>query len=385
LRLRGYLFYGVLFAIIAALTVAARDRGTVDDRPSIESNGPNGLRALYLYLQESGRAVSGLEVELSHRDPTLRTLVVAAPTERPLGKDDADGLLAFVESGGTLVYLTPRSRETALDERLKLHRGGRLSGRTATAPDAEVAVWHAAGVLTGTKTLVLAPEETVEVRDGHALPVAGQQGKPALWHEQRGKGELWIAAGADLAANSRIAQGDNLAFWDHLAQRGPIAFDERLQRPPPPVPMSRAALAFAGQFLLVGLLFAWARGVRLGPPRMPPEVRHRASREYLTAFGSLLRRAKVEGELAGEMRVRLRRELQERVGIPLTLPDGEAVRALEQSTGISAAEVLSLLHALDEAAARTPSSRELLALSQRLARLEAALTGRRTLPAAKVA
>lgn len=385
MRLRGYFLYGALLAIIAALAIAAGDRGADDNRPSIESNGPSGLRALYLYLKESGRAVSGLEVPIEERDPGLRTLVVAAPTVRRISDDEADAMLAFVEAGGTLVYLTPRGRDTALDERLELHEGRRLSGLTATSPDAEVEVWQPFGVLSAAQSLLLSPEATVSISDGKALPVAGQPDRPALWHEQRGKGELWIAAGADLASNSRIARGDNLAFWDHLAQQGPIAFDELHQRPPPPVPMSHAALAFAGQFVLMGLAFAWARGVRLGPPRMPSEVRHRESREYLTAFGNLLRRARLEAELAGEMRQRLRRELQERVGIPVGLSDEEAARVLEQSTGIASGEALSLLEALRDAAARAPTSRELLALSQRLARLEDAISGRRGRARAKVA
>lgn len=392
MKVRGYLLYAVLFAVAVALAIAAGNRGQPDNRPSIEATGPQGLRALYLYLKESHRPVSALRKSFGDRDAKTRTLVVAAPTARAVSETEVDALRKFVEDGGTLVYLAPRSLDQkALADWLDLKLDGpRLTGATTTSPDAEVQVWLPFGALAGTKTLVLSPEASLAVGLDNALPVAGQGdvGKPGrvstLWHLALGKGEVWITAGVDLAANARIAQGDNLAFWDHLSQQGPLAFDELHQLPADGPPMSPAAVAFAAQFLLVGLLFAWANGARLGPPRMPPEVRHRASREYLTAFGTLLRRAHVEGELSLAMLQRLRRTLRERLGIPVTLTDEEAGRAVEANTGVPASELLALMDALRAAGEAKLSPRAFLALARRTARVEAALVGRKSGATVKV-
>lgn len=388
MKVRGYLLYAVLIAIAAALAIAAGDRRDPDDRPSIDATGPHGLRALYLYLKESNRPVTAHRAPLADLDTKTRTLIIAAPTAQPFNDEDVEALRAFVQKGGTLVYLRPRSggRTKALDAWLKVEGpGARLSGLSTTSPDARLEIWQPFGALAGLRALQVSPEETVKVRGKGAIAVAGQKGLPALWREAFGDGEVWIAAGSDLAANSRIAQEDNLAFWDHLAQRGPIAFDELHQDAAEGPPMSPAALAFAAQFLLMGLLFIWANGSRLGPPRMPPEVRHRASREYLTAFGTLLRRAHVEGELAGAMLLRLRRGLRERLGIPLSLSDEEAARALELGAGIPASDFLSLVEALRAASGASVSPRGFLALARRTARIEAALGGQATASEARAA
>lgn len=375
MRTRVYVAYALLLAVAAAAAIAAGDSGVQDKRPSIESNGPQGLRALYLYLKESKRPVSALQVSPA-KGVSAHTLVIAAPEEREITQAEVTVLQRFVEGGGTLVYLAPRKlrAQPSMNEWLGIDRGQQLAAVRGSSPDAEAAVWLPAGALSATRSLMVAAERTVHLTGGSAVPVAGQGRTPVLWHVAMGKGDLWIAAGPDLASNGRIDQGDDLAFWDHLSQLGPLAFDEFHQRPGAGPPMSRAALAFAAQFLLMGCVFAWSRGTRLGPPRTPPDVRHRASREYLTAFAHLMRRARVEGELATEMHQRLRRTMRERIGIPLSLPDEEVAPALEAKAGVSANAYLALVRALRAASSAPLSERAFFALAREVAQLEAQLS-----------
>ena len=389
--LRTAAIYGVLVALALALGLAVRQAPVPSSVPSVDNPGPLGLRALYLYLEESGAQVSALDEALDAQTlGSVRTVVVAPPRKaNRVTKAEAEALEAWVRGGGTLVYMVPReaeARQPTLEAWLRISDGPLLRPSGEALPSEEkdlsgttVRVWVPAGAARGLESFRVALDRSVAVGLLEAVPVAGVLGAAAVWRVPLGAGEVYVLAGADLAENRRLELLDNLRVWEALAARGPLAFDEfhlgeGVRQEPP---SAWGLWVFAAQCLVVGLLYVVARGTRFGPPRPLMVERHRSSREYVQSLGWLARRSKVERELVPELGRQLRRRMHERLGIPLTLPEDEAARALEQACGVPASQYLEaredLVRTLDQRDIR-PS--DYARLARRYARLEAILTGR---------
>lgn len=375
--LRTWAVPAALLAIAAAGAIATQ-QSRRDESPvaSVENPGPFGLRALYLYLEERGRPVRTLREPLTRLPEDVAVLVIAAPGGRELERDEVTAVEAFVRRGGTLVYLAPRSsRQSALDDWLGVVRSPPppLQSGIALLDDpagATAPIRVAMGAAQGVGALRISAGLTVRVED--ALPIA-EHG--ALWWKPLGGGGVWIAAGADAAENQRLDRLGNLRFWENLAARGPIAFDE-LHHQEAPTSLPRGLVAFSLQLLACGALFAVARGRRLGPPRPEQEERHRSSLEYLRAMAHLTRRAQVERELIPELLARLRRVMNDRLGIPVLLDDVDAARELERRCRIPASRLVALAERIRRASATRPTAAEYAALAREAAKIERVITGR---------
>ncbi len=393
--LRTAAIYGVLVALALALGLATNQATPPSAVPSVDNPGPLGLRALYLYLQETGAPVSPLQEALDGATLTeeVRTVVMAAPVGRTVTQDEVDALRAWVSRGGTFVYLASRDtkvRQQALEDWLHLGKGPLLPSEADGLPPEErdltgttARVWVPGGAARDLTRLRGSLDEGVSVGLPDAVPLAGARGAAVLWRVLQGRGEVYVLAGADLAENRRLELLDNLRFWDALAARGPLVFDEYHHgagaKPEPP--SARALWVFVAQGLLVGLLYAVSRGTRFGPPRPQLVEKHRSSLEYIHSLGWLARRSKVERELVPELARHLRRLMHERLGISPSLSEDEAARLLEHTCGLPAADYLAvredLVRTLDQG---DPRPTDYARLSRRYAELEAVITGRRPLP-----
>lgn len=385
-NLRTFLFFGVLIAVAAAMGLAAREAPPESTLPSIDNPGPLGLRALYLYLREGGAKVEAHRESLEALPPSVRTVIIAAPHARAVSPEEVATLERLVRAGGTLVFLTSREKkgQPALEQWLELKRNAWLDASARGLPQGEqdlggttVDVWLPAGAARGLSGFRVSLEQGITLGLPDAVPVAGLKGAVALWRLGLGQGEVYVAAGPDLAENRRLELLDNLHFWDALAARGPMVFDEFHHSEAPPPPLSRGLWVFALQCLAVGALYVFARGTRLGAPRPQLPERHRSALEYVQSMGWLARRARVERELLPEMARHLRQLMHERLGIPLALSEEEAARMLEQRSGITPAQYLEaraeLARALDQHAI---SPKDYSRVAARYARLEAVITGR---------
>ncbi|MBN1204495.1 MAG: DUF4350 domain-containing protein [Myxococcaceae bacterium] len=386
-NLRPLLFFGVLIAVAAALGLAARQAPPQSTLPSVDNPGPLGLRALYLYLREGGADIAAHRDSLETLPSQLRTVVIAAPQARAVSSAEVEQLQRFVRAGGTLVLLTSREKEKgqpALEQWLELERGSLLPASSRGLPDGAqdlagttVQVWLPAGAARGLSGLRVSRDLGVTVGLPEAVPLAGLEDTIALWRLGLGQGEVYVAAGPDLAENRRLELLDNLRFWDALAARGPLAFDEFHHSEAPPPPLSRGLWVFALQCLAVGALYVFARGTRFGAPRPQLPERHRSALEYVQALGWLARRARVERELLPEMARHLRQLMQDRLGIPLALSEEEAARMLEQRCGVPPSHYLEaraeLARTLDQ---RDISPKDYSRVAARYARLESVITGR---------
>ncbi|HEX8821976.1 MAG TPA: DUF4350 domain-containing protein [Archangium sp.] len=392
------ILYGVLVTAALALGLATSRGEPPSTVPSVDNPGPQGLRALYLYLQESGAPVSAHANAFDAPGlPTgSGTVVVAAPAGQPVTKSETEALREWVRAGGTLVYLVARDskqRQARLDDWLQVSDGPLLAPSSEGLPPEEkdltgttARVWVPVGAARGLEHFRVAADRGLTVVRPEAVPLAGANGAAVMWRVPVGSGEVYVLAGPDLAENRRLELLDNLRFWEALSARGPVAFDEyhHALGPRREPPSARGLWVFAAQALVVGLLYVVARGTRFGPPRPLVEEKHRSALEYVRSLGWLARRSKVERELVPELARQLRRRMHERLGIPLALPEDEAARALEQTCGLPAADYL----AAREDLVRTMEQREIrpsdyARLARRYARFEDIVTGRVTPPVTK--
>ena len=379
--------YGLALAAALAASVATQQRPATSALPSVQNTGPRGLAVLAAYLAEGGTVVHALREPGAAVPGEVRTLVLAPSETQALGEAEVRALQAFAEGGGTVVLLAPRGAERVQPELaawLGLGEGPRVGAdvlaQGASVEDplgATVPVWVRGGLVAGARALRVERAPGVQVEAAGAMPLAGSGAAVVLWRVPSGRGEVYVASGADLAESRRLSREDNRRLWDAVAARGPVAFDERPLLPRGPAPGSRALAVFGVQLLVVGGVFALSRAPRFGPVRPLVEVRHRATREAAVAMGRLARRAGVERELAAELGAELRRLLLERGGVPLGLPAEEASRAAAAALGVPAAEVLAVLRSV-EAAAALPrlSARGYARVARQVASLELLLSGR---------
>jgi hypothetical protein len=363
---RGPLILAGLVLLSLIASIAAQEPGSDSPIPSIENKGPRGLAVLAAWLREAGGAtVLGHDAPLTQLPPEVRVLVIAAPAAQELKADEVQALERFVTGGGTLVYLVARAfPQPVLNEWLRVTGGP--TAPLVTEPGLQdvggttVSVTFAAGLLEGAKRLRLSADSMMHVLDPQAVPVTSDD---AVWWLRRGAGEVWLAAGPDLAENARLELADNALFWGHLAQRGTIAFDEfHHHQSGAAVPVNLVATAL--QLLFLALLFVWARGARLGPPRDDPPRWQRSSIEYVNAMAALTRNANVDAELVGALKADFRRFLFEHAGIPVEWSWAEAGTELARRGVLKEGEL--------ERAANEP---EFVALSKALAALELRVKG----------
>ncbi|MDP3152433.1 MAG: DUF4350 domain-containing protein [Archangium sp.] len=357
---KGPIVLGALVLLSIVASVASQDPGSESPIPSITNNGPRGLGALATWLKESGVQVIAHDAPLTQLPAETRVLVIAAPSGEEIREEEVQSLTHFVEGGGTLIYLMPRaSPQPSINEWLWVHAGP--VAPLVTEPGLEdvggttVQVTFAAGLLAGAKRLRLSADRMLAVSDEHAVPVTSDG---AVWWMKRGEGEVWLAAGPDLAENARLELADNALFWSHLAGRGPVAFDEfHLHSGATVVPVNLLVTGLQLGFLAA--LFLWARATRLGPARDVPASWHRSSLEYVKAMASLTRNAGVEAELVVTLKAEFRKRLRDELGIPLEWSWEEADAELARR-GVTDAGVL--IGAANDGA--------FVSVSQALARIE---------------
>lgn len=364
-RFGAWPVFGLLLLLALAVGLAAGGEEHVSSVPAITNVGPRGLKVLHTWLVERGADVRVGKEGLEEVPPEVKTVVIPAPIASPFVDEDVEALTALLERGTTVVLLVPRSGSKQVLAPLARIRPGPTPPFEPVPRDgagSTVVVRHPIGPLRGLKTLRVASESSVRLLDDDAVPLTEP---PALWLKRVGNGQLYLAAGADLAENGRLDLADNAQLWANLAAAGPLWIDESHHvaraRTAPTVNLWASGL----QFLFAAALFVVARGSRLGPAREEPARALRSSTEYVEAMARLTQRARLEPELVAALHRQVRVLVQERLGISLELPDTERARALASSLRLAPEDALALFTETD-----------FLKLSRRVARLEARLDGR---------
>jgi hypothetical protein len=380
-HLRTLLVPALLLVAAAATSLLGTARTLNPQLPIATDTGPAGSAGLATYLRERGGTV---EV-VGDGAPTVSagTRIIAAPTARSITAAEVAELEAFVRGGGTLVYLSAdAAAQPEMAAWLELEPGppllpdpaDTLGGGDPTGVTLEIVA--AGGPTRGLKALRVGSGRGLIA--GGALPIARRAEAVGLWWRAMGKGQVWIAAGPDLIENRRLELLDNLALWVRLSGPGHVAFVERHHTSAGPLPLSRGIIAFALQVLLCLAIAALALGIRFGPPQPLLESRHRSSLDHVRSLAWLLRRARVESELAAHQLLRLRQLARDRLGLPLTIEPATFARTVEERCSVPVSSTLALLSGLEAAAAASRvDPRDYAGLAQRAAKLERALLGER--------
>jgi hypothetical protein len=381
---REVLLWAVLIAVCAAIALAAgTGAGQPVSRPSITDAGPAGLAGLFRYLETSGRRVSA-QSSAWDTSPDARTIVLAG-IARSLDASEVEVLSAFVHRGGTLVYLAAAiGAQPELEQWLNLSRGKRtdpgpiLDGERLDVTGATAQVHFQRGPLFHVHQLRVGAGSTLTVESEDVEVVASVRTVPVAFVRHLGDGRVWIFAGPDIAENRRVELLDNLHFWDAIAQRGPMLFDEYHHQTTASARPLRATLGpFLGQLFLLATGFVFARSARFGDPRPLSQRVDRSSLEYVQSFARLTRRARVEPELVQELLGRLSSQVRERVGSTANLSDPALAEQLALRTNRDARTFHSLIDDLRAAANRPDlSPTEYARLCRRCVPWEAAIAGR---------
>lgn len=366
-RIGAWPLFALLIALALALGLAVEGDTQISTVPSVTNAGPRGLKVLHTWLTESGVDVRLGEGPLTDVPGEIATIVVPAPQAATLTEDEVQALRRALERGATVVLMVGRGTSKQALKGLVGLRPGPTPELLAVPNDgagSTLTVSLPIGALEGARTLRVATDRSLTVTNAEAVALTSP---PAVWAMRVGAGELYVAAGADLAENARLDLADNAVFWRNLAARGPMWLDESHHVARAQVTPTVNLWATGLQFLFAAALFVVARGSRLGPPRAEPAAPLRSSTEYVEAMARLTARARLEPELVEALRRQVRLTLHERLGLSLELPDGERARALGLALAWSDADANGLF-----------DDTSFLGLSKRVARLEAQLDGRRS-------
>jgi hypothetical protein len=246
--------------------------------------GDDGTRAYADLLVHYGYTVLRQEGSLAHAGLPPRGTVILfdAPA---LATDEANRLLAFVSDGGRLVV------------------GGAdppFLGRLLRNPPAWGSVRRARWSVDdprefGRVSEVATASEGAWTYPGSTTVRVGDQGESLLTEMHLGFGSMVFVADTTPFNNFLIGSADNAAFAVAVAgsQSEPIVFAEGVHGYEGATGWaalpSRWRLALV-VLLAVAALFAWSRGVRLGPPESEERELAPARAEYVDAIGATLHR-----------------------------------------------------------------------------------------------
>jgi Domain of unknown function (DUF4350) len=360
----------LVLAMIVTLAVLS-PQGDNDPTPSSYGTGNHGAKAAYLTLERAGYQVerwSDPLATLADRADGHAVLILAAPFAEDLPTARA-ALSRFLEHHGHIVAMGGAS--TLLLPDASIRATGGLTTGCALAPvgfdlqsAAERVHMHAALYWSAQNPLVRV-QYTCEQR-----PVV-------VTYPSRSGLITWWSDTYPLE-NRGISEGDNLQLL--LSSIGPpsnahIYWDESLHGASPslwsyargtPFHLALLQLAFAASLLL----FSYSR--RHGPLRPDPVASRGSSAEFVVSLGGLFHKAHASGEAVAIAYQHLRRHLQARYAIPLTLSAEAAARALH-SRGVSASPNLGRDLRTAEAAGESLSESRALALVQTLEQHQRAL------------
>ena len=326
---------GPLLLTLAALIVLA---GVALLAPPPEhDDGPGGTSALRRFLDRRG-----VEVESSDA-PGSTDEVFFLPHDLRSARQAAP-ILEWVEDGGRVVVSDPGS---GVLRSLGIRRGGDVGGilpGQRLARDCLVA--ETAGV---SSIRAVALDAMYAPGPAAAVGCFQRPGGSYLVHVRHGAGEVIALGGLTPLTNRFIDEEDDVRLaWNLLGSGAGVVVGTPL-----PAAASRpsglwdllpdAAKAVVIQLALAAILFAIARGRRLGravPEAAPSPI---PAAELVTATADLYRRARAAPHGARVLRERFLGRAGRRLGVPPGAPPERVVDATAAATGVAREHVLAAL------------------------------------------
>jgi hypothetical protein len=292
---------GLVFAFAAILVVAIVWPASVPPKSeegvhpgSTYFTSRDGTRALFLVFRRLGYSVEQRTLPMGDFGSS-RLAFVLAP-EAPIDPDevDIDGVTAWVNAGGTLVYaassadLSSSPIGKAFDFRF-------VPGMRVAPEERQVSLsssyWPATRMaVLGNSSIARSPDD----RTFERITVD----EDTLLERPYGNGRVIVVAGAAILSNEVLGKADNALFFSLLAERYgggvPIVFDEFIHgmgSVEKLLPVARGPTTAAIVLALLSMtLYAIGAGKRIGRPSPEPMPPRRSTIEQVTALARLYER-----------------------------------------------------------------------------------------------
>lgn len=312
---------------------------------------------LGVFLQQLGVRVTAAPEPV---DGSPFVLLADARTE-----DEIAPLLAWSHAGGDLIVTDPGSAITAAFA----SEGARAGGFS----DVVVANDCVHPLTTGVGTIQVDPGDALLVPDARDATRCFASGEGAyLVTVPYGEGRVVLLGGPSPLVDAYLDRADNAVLASHLlAGTGSVVFG-------PPIPPGRPARGIWGslpsgahaaivELVLAGVVFAVARGRRLGRPIEEPLVSPIPSGELVHAAAGLFRRAHAARYCGEVLRLGVRRRAVRTLGLA-GRPDADVAHSIGMATGMRTDEVRWALDGPgpDDEQALIELARELDGIDQRL-------------------
>lgn len=315
----------VLFALGFVLCVGAilftcdrvAERGRFALPYSTFGAGPDGSRALLELTRNLGFDATPFSRELLHL-PRQATLVAIGGCDQPLAREvsrpEREELMRWLEAGGLLIvagaqkYL-PEEAGLTFSLPATCKESGELP---AAAIDADAVDLEVLAVpfeieaipegppLTYAEPITMTRARTVDAKDDtEATVLIESEYGPVAMTTPVGRGRVVLLGSGSPFVNGTLRDGGGAIFARLLKAfgKGPVLFDEYHLG----MGERRSLIGYLRdlglapaliQLCLVALLFLFARGQRLGPPREDDIATPRVTQRYLEALGELYARTK---------------------------------------------------------------------------------------------
>lgn len=333
----------LLLLIVATLVFAPPpDEAEGQGIPTTYSTTTNGAQAAYLLLRELGYRSERWEKSPAElpADTQGNILILAGPSDIP-DKKEREALLAFVRSGGWIIY-------AGNFPFLYLGTGAVEPSSVAEAPALRPATFSAVTpspfTQSASKITMRASNRWVG-SEGDQVPLYGDPTEPVVvtWRLEKGR-ILWWAAPTPVT-NSGISQDGNLAFflgciraarpgagpaettvlWDEYFHGYRRSLWEYFQKTP--VPWAIFQLALVSLFVLL----AFSR--RSGPLYAPLTVSRLSPLEFVDTLGDLYGRASAGSAAVGVAYQRFRTQLLRRLSLAGSSSNSQLDAAVRERLG----------------------------------------------------
>ena len=306
-------------------------------------------------------AASGLTVRQGASPPAPPGAFVLLQDLR--SREQAAALLRWAESGGRLVVTDPTSPILSLTSTRVVDQVGLIGTQSlrpgCVAPD----------VVGVSEILVDTGDSTLRSSDPTGIACFTRPGGSYAVITPIGQGDVVVVGGPSLVTNELLNKGDNAVFALRLlGGRGPVVFGPPADPGAQPHPLwslvSDPARLVLIEIAVAALLFAVARGRRLGrAPSEDPIVPIPAS-ELVQATAGLYRRARVAAFCGRMLRTSAAGRLARRLGAPPDLPAARLSELVAEASSLPRDQVERALAGPDPT-----NDAELMTLGDALAKI----------------
>ncbi len=392
----------VLVGALSWFVMRGAQRGSFAETLSTLKSEPDGARALYVFLSESGLPVARHSQDLTFIPPKRNLVLLGTrfddeealhqksfdgssvdagetddekDVERKaqkwgtpsITKEETETLLTHVRNGSTVIYVPATDHQSssflkALEVSVQ-KAADVLDKRTLVPAQPSRYVRHVQRVITPIDVFFELPDGAVPLLVDEVFD------KPVVASIPYGQGRVILIGASELTMNRTLAVADNAQFWHSLISTvsgaGPVFFDEFHHG----FTGSRSLGEFAGKYglhfavgqLLLGIAL-WALSLRrFGSPRVMLDEQRVGGTDALFATSRLYREGKHFNHAASSI---VKRLAAERAGVSIAL-EPEEIATLIQQRGRT--DLARTLFELTRAARATASEADLEHVAMRCA------------------